>query len=101
MAAHWPLFGTTNQLLAGLTLLVISVMLVRLKRPIRYTLVPLCFLLTMTILALLTQLKGFYTSGKYFLLCLDVVVLVASIFVAFECASALKRQRRAVAEQAE
>lgn len=97
----WPLFGTTNQLLAGLTLLVISVMLVRLKRPIRYTLVPLCFLLTMTILALLTQLKGFYTSGKYFLLCLDVVVLVASIFVAFECASALKRQRRAIAEQAE
>ena len=28
----WPLFGTTNQLLAGLTLLVISVMLVKLRR---------------------------------------------------------------------
>ena len=28
----WPLFGTTNQLLAGLTLLMISVMLVKLKR---------------------------------------------------------------------
>ena len=25
----WPLFGTTNQLLAGLTLMVITVMLVR------------------------------------------------------------------------
>ncbi len=29
----WPLFGTTNQLLAGLTLLVITVMLVKLGRP--------------------------------------------------------------------
>lgn len=39
----WPLFGTTNQLLAGLTLLVITVMLVRLGRPMYYTLVPLVF----------------------------------------------------------
>ncbi|MDW5377990.1 carbon starvation protein A [Halomonas sp. HP20-15] len=97
----WPLFGTTNQLLAGLTLLVICVMLVRRRRPIRYALVPLCFLLAMTILALLTQLKGFYSEGNYFLLCLDIVVLIASIFVAFEAASALRRQRREMLESPE
>ena len=44
----WPLFGTTNQLLAGLTLLVITVMLVRLGRPMYYTLLPLIFLLIMS-----------------------------------------------------
>ena len=29
----WPLFGTTNQLLAGLTLLIVSLFLLRLRRP--------------------------------------------------------------------
>ncbi|PJX15587.1 carbon starvation protein A [Halomonas sp. 141] len=95
----WPLFGTTNQLLAGLTLLVITVMLVRLKRPMWYTLAPLCFLLVMTILALLLQLRTFWNQGNMFLLVLDIVVLIAAIMVAMECAAALKRSRSEVAEQ--
>ncbi|MGO2241708.1 MAG: carbon starvation CstA family protein [Halomonas sp.] len=95
----WPLFGTTNQLLAGLTLLVITVMLVRLKRPMWYTLAPLCFLLVMTILALLIQLRTFWNQGNMFLLVMDIVVLVAAIMVAMECASALKRSRAEMAAQ--
>ncbi|MGM0914572.1 MAG: carbon starvation CstA family protein [Pseudomonadota bacterium] len=89
----WPLFGTTNQLLAGLTLLVVTVMLVRLGRPMWYTLAPLAFLLVMTIAALLIQLRTFFDQGNYFLLGLDIVVLVAAILVALECVSALKRLR--------
>ncbi|HDZ46896.1 hypothetical protein LCGC14_0119970 [marine sediment metagenome] len=95
----WPLFGTTNQLLAGLTLLVITVMLVRMRRPMWYTLAPLCFLLVMTILALLIQLRTFWNQGNMFLLVLDIVVLVAAIMVAMECASALKRSRAEMAAQ--
>lgn len=95
----WPLFGTTNQLLAGLTLLVITVMLVRMKRPMWFTLAPLCFLLVMTILALLLQLRTFWNQGNMFLLVLDIVVLVAAIMVAMECASALKRSRAEMAAQ--
>ncbi|KPQ24930.1 MAG: carbon starvation protein [Halomonas sp. HL-48] len=95
----WPLFGTTNQLLAGLTLLVITVMLVRLKRPMWFTLAPLCFLLVMTILALLLQLRTFWNDGNMFLLGLDIVVLIAAVLVAMECASALKRSRADIAAQ--
>tara|TARA_Y100000758_G_scaffold249840_1_gene186061 strand:- start:11 stop:973 length:963 start_codon:yes stop_codon:yes gene_type:complete len=98
----WPLFGTTNQLLAGLTLLVITVMLVHMRRPMWYTLLPLCFLLVMTVLALVLQLKTFFEQENYFLLGLDIVVLVAAILVALECAAALKRHRAlAAAEQSD
>ncbi|QEM83008.1 carbon starvation protein A [Halomonas binhaiensis] len=97
----WPLFGTTNQLLAGLTLLVITVMLVRLRRPMWYTLAPLCFLLVMTIGALLLQLRTFYEQGNIFLLLMDIVVLIAAILVAMECAAALKRSRAEVAAEPE
>ena len=75
-------------------MLVITVMLVRLKRPMWYTLAPLCFLLVMTILALLLQLRTFWNQGNMFLLVLDIVVMVA-----MECAAALKRSRSEVAEQ--
>ncbi|MGC1953076.1 MAG: carbon starvation protein A [Gammaproteobacteria bacterium] len=90
----WPLFGTTNQLLAGLTLLVISVMLVQLARPAWYTLLPLIFLLAMTILALVYQLLDFYRASQWLLLGLDAVILIAAILVALESLSAFMRARQ-------
>lgn len=90
----WPLFGTTNQLLAGLTLLVITVMLVRLGRPMYVTLIPLLFLLTMTVAALIMQLKTFYVQENWFLFGLDIVVLIAAILIALECASVLNHLRK-------
>lgn len=90
----WPLFGTTNQLLAGLTLMVITVMLIRLKRPSYYTLIPLVFLLVMTIFALLIQLKGFYNDENWFLFGLDGVILVAAICIALEAAATMVRVRK-------
>jgi carbon starvation protein len=90
----WPLFGTTNQLLAGLTLLVISVYLLKLGRPTAYTLVPLSFLMVMTIAALLVQLRAFWEAGSYFLVFLDVLILVAAVWVTLEALAALQRTRR-------
>ncbi|MDX5406931.1 MAG: carbon starvation protein A [Chromatiaceae bacterium] len=91
----WPLFGTTNQLLAGLTLLVITVMLVKMGRPMWYTLGPLMFLLTMTTLGLLIQLKSFYDKGDWFLFTLDLIILVAAVLVILESSSALSKQIKA------
>jgi carbon starvation protein len=90
----WPLFGTTNQILAGLTLLLVTVMLVRLGRPMWYTLLPLTFVLLMTVAALLMQLASFYRDGNWFLLILDLVILVAAVLVLLESASALNKQLR-------
>ena len=89
----WPLFGTTNQLLAGLTLLVITVMLVRRGSPTVFTLVPLVFILVMSLYALLEQLRTFYLKEDWFLLGLGAVVLVAAVFVTLESVAALKRAK--------
>ncbi len=95
----WPLFGTTNQLLAGLTLLVITVMLVRRGRPTFFTLGPLVFLLVMTLAALLMQLRDFYQKENWFLLGLDLVVLVAAVLVTLECVAALRRAKGAANDE--
>lgn len=89
----WPLFGTTNQLLAGLTLLVVSVILVKLGRPARYTLVPMAFVTTVALLAALYQLWDLYRTSQYLLLVLDILIVIAAVFVMLEAASALTRHR--------
>lgn len=88
----WPLFGTTNQLMAGLTLVVITVMLLRQKSSVKYTLIPLSFLLTVTIFALIIQLVSFYNAQNWLLLVLDLVILTATILVCLESFSILKKE---------
>ncbi len=90
----WPLFGTTNQLLAGLTLLVISVILVKHGRPSRYTLTPMVFVTTMALLSALYQLWDLYRAGNYLLFVIDVLIVLAAVWVMLEAASALARAHR-------
>ena len=98
----WPLFGTTNQLLAGLTLLVISVMLVKLGRPVRYTLAPMIFITFMALAAAVLQLGTLYEEGgiTYFLLWIDAVIVVLAVLVLLEAGSAFLRERRAAEARA-
>jgi carbon starvation protein len=91
----WPLFGTTNQLLAGLTLMVVSVMLVKLRRPSIYTMVPMVFVTTMSFFSALYQLWDLHTSGNYLLVAIDIMIIIAAIFVMLESFSTYFREKRA------
>ncbi|QBP42438.1 carbon starvation CstA family protein [Paenisporosarcina antarctica] len=51
----WPLFGTANQLLAGISLLLITIWLKRLGRNYLVTLIPMIFILFMTLWAMIQQ----------------------------------------------
>ena len=53
----WTLFGTSNQLLAALTLLGITVWLKREKRRVWYTFVPMLFVMGITVWALTVQVQ--------------------------------------------
>jgi carbon starvation protein len=88
----WPLFGTTNQLMAALTLMIVTVILLRKGKTVWYTLAPLCFLLVMTLFALLIQLKTFYDDGNWLLIAMDLIILIASVLVTFESFSVLRRE---------
>jgi carbon starvation protein len=55
----WPIFGTSNQLLASLTLLAVSVWLIRTGRNPWLAVVPMAFMLVMTLWSLLLQVGAF------------------------------------------
>lgn len=54
----WSLFGTSNQLLAALSLLAITVWLHRMGKPIWYVVVPMIFVMSVTVVALAIQAKA-------------------------------------------
>ena len=90
----WPLFGTTNQLLAGLTLGILAVMLMRKKRNPLPIVLPMVFVLAMTVYALLVQLGTFYRDGNWLLLILDIIITIAAIWVIIESVGAMNRARQ-------
>jgi carbon starvation protein len=88
----WRLFGTTNQLTAGLALAVVAVWVnKRMRNPIAI-LTPMAFLLVMTTWALIIQLGEFWEAPeRWVLVPLDLVILVLALWLIVEAAIALRR----------
>jgi len=90
----WPLFGSTNQILAGLTLLVLTVMLIKMGRPARYTMLPMIFVMITSSWAAVLKLIDWYKEENWLLVSIDVIVLITSVLVILEAASVISRFRR-------
>jgi len=58
----WPIFGTSNQMLASLTLLALSAWLIGSGKRAFYTIIPMLFMLVTTMAALVLQILPFVTS---------------------------------------
>ncbi len=79
--AVWPVFGATNQLLAGLALLVVYVWQKRKGKKTIFILIPMIFMLSMTLWAL-TQLV--YQSGFSTIGIISATLLIMSVILVFE-----------------
>ncbi|WP_017583135.1 carbon starvation CstA family protein [Nocardiopsis valliformis] len=91
----WQLFGTTNQLTAGLALSVIAVWVTKQGRNPVAVLVPLVFLAVMTSWALLVQLRDFALSDdpmqRFVLAPLDLVIFGLAVWMMVEASVALRK----------
>ena len=87
----WPLFGATNQLLAGLSFLVIAFYLWRRNKPIWFLVVPMIFMLVMPMAAMIGQLffksgatEGWISSGNWILSGIGLATLALEIWMITE-----------------
>ncbi|WP_339227511.1 carbon starvation protein A [Oceanobacillus sp. FSL K6-2867] len=89
----WPLFGTANQLLAGISLLLISIWLKRLGRNYAYTLIPMIFLMFMTLYALFQQVLFEWSwvgsNSNTLLFVLGAIIFVFAAWIALTSFQAL------------
>ena len=93
----WRLFGTTNQLTAGLALTVVAVWVLRMRRNPVPAVIPLVFLLAMTTWALFSQFWDFVQaetwSERFVLAPLDALIFILAVWLIVEAAMALRRGR--------
>lgn len=94
----WPLFGTTNQLLAALTLSILAVILTRKRRPTLPILIPMAFVGLMTLYALVVQLGQFYAQKNWLLFGLDIIILISALWVMTTALGAIGRARKEPAD---
>ena len=89
----WPLFGTTNQLVGGLTLLVLIVHLKTRKRPVWPVAIPMVFLVLMTTTAGVMNLHGQLTAGtkNWPVIVFGVLFLLLEVLIFVEAIKTLRR----------
>jgi carbon starvation protein len=80
----WPLFGTVNQLLAGLSLFVITIYLHAKKINYWYALIPMVFMLFITGWAMLYNLQKFYAQGDWLLASIGIIISVLELWMVVE-----------------
>ena len=95
--ALWQLFGSTNQLLAGLTLLLATRFLVRRRKPWWVTGLPMFFMLASTLVAMASNLRDFWRRSDVPLLVVGGVLLVLALWLCIEGVAAAHRDRAAPA----
>ena len=87
----WPLFGATNQLLAGLALLVVTLYLAHKKSPVVYTMIPMIFMIVMTGWAMLLNLNNYYTASNWLLFCIGLATFILEIWMIIESVIVFKK----------
>ena len=89
----WPIFGASNQMLAALTLMVLTLYYWIRKKPILPLLIPMIIIMIVTFTALLSNAIKFYgVNGTLFFL--NIILIVLIIWMVFEGVNKVLEIRR-------
>ena len=92
--ALWQLFGSTNQLLAGLALLVVSLYLIQRRRFARPYLLPMVFMMATTVIAMTNKLRSYAAEGNTTLLVVGGIISFIAAWLVIEAVIAVYRYSR-------
>jgi len=87
----WTLFGTTNQILAGLTLLTVTIYLYRKKKPILYTLLPMLLVLGATIAGMVMGIFDALGKDQWIVASVGAAIFLLAGWVLVEAMLVVKR----------
>jgi carbon starvation protein len=97
----WQLFGAANQLMAALSLLIVTVWLKSLKRNPAFALWPMLFMYITTLAATLVTARNLYVTivpqggaaavGAWFMIVISILLFIAALFIAWDGYQAYQR----------
>jgi carbon starvation protein len=96
----WPLFGTTNQLLAALVFATVTIYLVKRKTPHWFISVPLVLVAITTVSAMIWNIAKYVRDGNWILTAVGSIILVAGFILIVLSCSSFMRAKSDMKEQA-
>ncbi|MDD4363723.1 MAG: carbon starvation CstA family protein, partial [Atribacterota bacterium] len=98
-SAIWPIFGSANQLLAGLALLSATAWLAHLGKDFKVTYYPMVFMMLVTIAALINLVFTNFGKGNFLLASISILLLFLASFVVYGGFQALGKLKEIKASQ--
>lgn len=89
----WPVFGATNQILASMTLMVISIYLIKLGRPVKNVLIPMILILVFALWASGWYIIDHFQKEAWVLVFIELAVIVTTIIIILEAWSVVAKLR--------
>ena len=83
-AVIWPIFGSANQLLAALALLAIALWLKKAKRNFSMLVIPMIFMLIVTLFALVFLIKANLAASNYVLVVFPALLFILALVLAYK-----------------
>lgn len=90
--AIWPAFGATNQLLAGIALLIVTTWLITEKRTTFFVAIPMIFMLASSGTALIILAYSRLKMGDYLIGILSVVMFLLAVCLVMDAAKSIRRR---------
>jgi len=96
----WPVFGSSNQLIATIALFVVTVYFTSKQKPKYFTLIPAIIMLIVTESALAYQIFWLYIpTGHWTLLIISSILFSLGLMIAIEVFSKLKETKKSIKEK--
>ena len=92
----WRLFGTSNQLIASITMIAVASYFISRKIKVKFIVIPAVLVLVTTLSALLYltfHSGGYFSEGNYILAGVSMLMFVLGLFVAKEGFDALRKKK--------
>ena len=90
----WRMFGSANQLIAAVVLIVVSAYLSERKKPIIYTMIPAIFMILTTIAALIIGILTYISEGNISLIIISCILIFFAFFVFISTILKIARKRK-------
>ena len=80
----WPIFGASNQMLAALTLMILTLYFWQRKKPVLPLFIPMLFIMVITFTSLILKAQAFYTQGNILLLFINLIMILLILWMVLE-----------------
>lgn len=89
----WPIFGASNQLLAGLSLLALTAWFAKTKKIVWPTVIPMVIMFCVTLTALVMLARGFFAANNLLMGGMATVLLILAVVLILTTARALAKKK--------